>query len=87
MSAHPSPDGLLEAGPSAHSCPLCGLGFDEGVTKCGGCPMHGGCGTVCCPGCGYSFADRSATLDALTKVGRKLRWLFGGDSGRREASK
>ena len=62
---------------TAHACPLCGYGFDEGLDKCGACPMHGGCSTLCCPRCGYTFADHSATLAGLKKLGRSLRRIFG----------
>lgn len=77
---------MHSAGP-LHRCPLCGHGFDRGVEKCGGCPMHGGCGTLCCPGCGYSYAERSATLDGIGRVARALRRLFApGRDGRGEAA-
>lgn len=66
----------------AHSCPMCGMAFDEGLQKCGACPMHGGCETTCCPRCGYSFADRSATVDGLMRIGRRLRRLFTPGAGR-----
>ncbi len=73
-------------GAPLHRCPLCGHGFDRGVEMCGGCPMHGGCGTLCCPACGYSYAERSATLDALGRLGRTLRRLVAGTpNGGREA--
>lgn len=69
----------------AHCCPLCGLQFDEGVAKCGSCPLHEGCQTTCCPRCGYTFADRSATVEALRRVGRSLgRWLRPGPPRREE---
>ncbi len=49
--------------------------------------MHGGCGTLCCPGCGYSYAERSATLDGIGRVVRALRRLLApGGNGRGETA-
>lgn len=72
MSAPAAERSLHATARPAHDCPLCGYGFDEGLDKCGACPLHGGCSTLCCPRCGYTFAEESATLNGLRKLGRTL---------------
>jgi hypothetical protein len=37
-------------------CPLCGARFTPAEqAACARCALHGGCGLICCPNCGYSF--------------------------------
>lgn len=58
------------------ACPLCGHRFDpEEHQACGSCPLHGGCGNVCCPACGHSTIDpaSSATVAAARGLARWLR--------------
>jgi hypothetical protein len=42
--------------------------------------MHAGCGTVCCPRCGYSFVEGSAAVTGLNRLGRALRRLLTGSA-------
>jgi len=66
-----------EAGQTgARSCPLCGYRFEKGAERCAGCPLHDACGTTACPHCGYEFVERSATMDALTRLTRGIRTLL-----------
>lgn len=61
-----------------HSCPLCGLTFTgaQGAGSCMGCPLGAHCETICCPRCGYSFVERSATLGFLNRMFHSTRGLF-----------
>lgn len=67
-------------------CPLCGKEFLEEEMKCtSGCPFSKNCGLLCCPNCGYTFKERSATLDLLKSLWRRKakpnwKWLFKGVS-------
>jgi len=56
------------------TCPLCGSTFQpSGQEACAACPLHGGCGMVCCPNCGYTMLAPRSTL-----LAHKLaRWLDG----------
>lgn len=49
-------------------CPICGERVEEGGAACGACPMGRGCGLLCCPRCGYRFAERSASWDLLSRL-------------------
>jgi len=70
--------------PSEHKCPLCGHEFDRTGEKCRACPMSAGCGVICCPKCGYGFADRSRLVSWLKKLlgraRRSRKTTSGGDS-------
>ncbi|HSB88527.1 MAG TPA: FeoA domain-containing protein [Anaerolineales bacterium] len=45
------------------ACPLCGFHFDPaGRGPCARCPLATGCRIICCPACGYQFADPQSTL-------------------------
>lgn len=61
-----------------HRCPLCGWGFSEaeGAGSCGRCPLGAHCETICCPRCGYSFVERSATLGLLSRMAHSTRGLI-----------
>jgi uncharacterized protein with PIN domain len=52
-------------------CPLCGKEFEppkrEGLI-CSSCPMSRGCGSVCCPNCGYSFPVESKVVNMIKKI-------------------
>lgn len=56
------------------SCPICGGELKEQVSGCAKCPMHGGCGMVCCENCGYeTVAPKSVIVDFLRRVVARLR--------------
>ena len=48
-------------------CPLCGHRFKHGDLKCHACPLaiEGKCNVICCPNCGYSFAEESRVVEWL----------------------
>lgn len=56
-------------------CPLCGKSFDENRTEntCQGCPLHGKCNMVKCPGCGYEMPRESRLLKILGALKRKVK--------------
>jgi Fe2+ transport system protein FeoA len=57
---------------SAAACPLCGHRFEpESHGGCASCPVGSGCGTLCCPACGYTTID--ASRSALVRLWRRLR--------------
>jgi hypothetical protein len=60
-----------------HVCPLCSSRFVKGAVRCGACPMSRVCDLACCPNCGYEFVERSATVDALRRMGAGLKRIFG----------
>jgi hypothetical protein len=64
------------ASPRTRQCPLCGHRFVRGEEHCGSCPMVKGCGTILCPRCHYEFLDRSATIEALKRAGRRIAGLL-----------
>jgi hypothetical protein len=35
------------------------------------------CDLACCPNCGYEFVERSATVDALRRMGAGLKRILG----------
>jgi hypothetical protein len=72
------PNGAAAVATRTHRCPLCTHAFDDGREKCSACPMHTGCATICCPNCGYSFVDRSATVSGVTRAARALRRFLRG---------
>lgn len=58
------------------ACPLCGHHFDPRQHEaCGSCPLHGGCGNVCCPACGHTTVDpaRSIAVTAARRLIGRLR--------------
>jgi hypothetical protein len=61
-----------------HTCPLCSTRFTKGAVRCGACPMSRVCDLACCPNCGYEFVERSATVEALKRLGRGLRRILDG---------
>ncbi len=68
----------LQARPDARrsevSCPMCGCRYDPREhTACAGCPMNLGCALSCCPRCGFSSADPTASVvvRALQKLRRR----------------
>lgn len=53
-------------------CPVCGGNLTEQGTRCGRCPLSGGCNMICCENCGYeTVAPRSATWDLLKRLFRR----------------
>lgn len=55
-------------------CPMCGCRYDPRQhAACAGCPLNPGCALSCCPACGFSSADPSASLlaRAFRKLGRQ----------------
>jgi hypothetical protein len=57
----------------ALTCPLCGAPVNPGEAACGACPMSRGCGMICCARCGYRFVERSAVVDWIGRVWRRLQ--------------
>ncbi len=40
------------------TCSMCGFRFDpQAHLACQACPLNTGCQVVCCPSCGYQWAD------------------------------
>jgi len=72
-------------GPEMHRCPLCGTRFAKGAVRCGSCPMSRVCDLACCPNCGYEFVERSAVVDFIKRVTRRLAALFDSGRGREDA--
>ncbi len=55
-----------------HCCPLCGKRFDSSEVKgCSGCLFSKRCDLLCCPHCGYSYREQSATVNLLKRIFRK----------------
>ena len=62
------------------ACPLCDHRFDPRQHEaCGSCPLHGGCGNVCCPACGHTTVDPTRSI-AVT-AGRRLIGRLRGHGG------
>jgi hypothetical protein len=54
-------------------CPLCGGRF-AGKESCpDGCPLAGGCRTLCCPYCHYRFIVDSTVASFLSRVFNRRR--------------
>lgn len=54
--------------PSILTCTACGFRFDPAEHPgCASCPVHSGCATACCPNCGTSNINPSAS--------RLARWV------------
>ncbi len=57
------------------TCSMCGYRFDpQAHLACQSCPVNHGCQVVCCPSCGYQWADPQqlspgAVRDALAGTG------------------
>jgi Fe2+ transport system protein FeoA len=65
-------------------CPLCSHRFDPAAHPgCGSCPLASGCVTVCCPACGHTTIDPSASWSgrALTRLLRGRRRDSGAGRG------
>ena len=54
------------------SCPFCGAAVSSVTTSCTSCPMNTGCGSLCCPRCGYRFVERSAVWDGVAGLLRRI---------------
>jgi hypothetical protein len=54
------------------TCSMCGYRFDpQAHLACQSCPVSRGCQVICCPSCGYQWADpRSSVLARFA-----ARWL------------
>jgi Fe2+ transport system protein FeoA len=61
-------------------CELCGNRYEAADTAlCSKCPLHSGCGLVCCPNCGYStiasggqvVSQGKKSLNGVQSRGRK----------------
>ncbi|HHW41917.1 MAG TPA: hypothetical protein GXX19_12385 [Syntrophomonadaceae bacterium] len=50
-------------------CSFCGLEFLEkdAVAGCSGCPLHGTCGKLKCPHCGYEIPKEPGLIRWLKK--------------------
>ncbi len=60
------------AGSNQHQCPLCGKRFaPDDVKGCSGCLLSKHCDLICCPHCGYSYKEKSATVDFFKKLFRR----------------
>ncbi len=57
----------------SHQCPLCGKLFSEEKMACAGCLLSKDCNLLCCPHCGYSYKERSAIIDFLKTLWRKIK--------------
>jgi hypothetical protein len=53
---------------SEYKCPLCGCEFGRSSEKCRACPMAGGCNIICCPNCGYGFAEESRLVGWIKRI-------------------
>lgn len=54
------------------TCSMCGYRFDpQAHLACQSCPVNHGCQVVCCPSCGYQWADPQSS--ALARFA--MRWL------------
>jgi hypothetical protein len=54
------------------ACSMCGYRFDpQAHLACQACPVNQGCQVVCCPSCGYSWADPQSSVLARFAA----RWL------------
>ena len=54
------------------TCPLCGTRFPGKESCPSGCPLAGGCKTLCCPNCDYRFVLDSTLVRWVQRlVGRK----------------
>jgi len=62
----------MSADAPALACPLCGAPVTPGEAACGACPVSRGCGMICCARCGYRFVERSAIVDWIGRVWRRL---------------
>jgi len=54
------------------TCSMCGYRFDpQAHLACQACPVSRGCQVVCCPSCGYQWADPNSSVLARFAA----RWL------------
>jgi hypothetical protein len=54
------------------NCSMCGYRFDpQAHLACQACPVNHGCQVVCCPSCGYQWADPHSSVLARFAS----RWL------------
>jgi transposase-like protein len=54
-----------------YKCPLCGREFEASDKSCVSCPMARSCNVVCCPNCGYGFAQDSRLVGWLRRLFRR----------------
>jgi len=52
-------------------CPLCGHKFEEFTQSCAGCPLNSNCNLICCPNCGYKYAQESKIINYFKKFSKK----------------
>ena len=79
----------MDMSPTLTTCPLCGHRFSPDERgHCHGCPLVKGCGTTCCPACGYVDVDPQRTAIGRWFAARRrrpgsrpMRWE-GGDGAR-----
>ncbi len=54
------------------TCSMCGYSFDPAAhPACRSCPLNSGCQVVCCPSCGFQWADPAQS--SLARLAS--RWL------------